>query len=339
MERQSNEQQQIPPGIHIDTSEFSSVQLCINPTEKKKKDSFCLSTSFCGPRAMVNKLWCRKISRAWLETKQTPPHPRLLTESRFKTYAPWWYVYYRWFMSLGWISIVICSVWEIGSTDPLASKYGSRKWFAYLTNWHLTFGVAQTILGATLVTRRWLHQRYPDFNPYNIKYTCLEKSYWFLYSVTASLAIGVTAAYWIAIYDPKIHFVDSVNLMQHALNSILIIVDLFICAVPIRLRCFWWTVVVIVIYLIFSVIYYSAGGLDRKGFHYIYKILDWKKPGISLLVSLGGIGFIIIVHCLLTGLTSCLERITKPSDKSIHEPPLSSANNEQRTKVRDVEIV
>ncbi|XP_008550289.1 protein rolling stone-like isoform X1 [Microplitis demolitor] len=337
MESQSA-QQQIPPGIHIDTSEFSSVQLCINPTEKKE-DNYCLSSSFCGRRAMVNKLWCRKISRAWLETKSPPPHPKLLTESRFKAHASWWYVCYRWLMSLAWISIVICSIWEIGSQDPSASKYGSRKWGAYLTNWHLTFGVVQTIVGAVLVTRRWVHQRYPDFNPYNIKFGMLEKIYWFLFTVSSALAIGVTVAYWVAIHDPKIHYVDSVNLMQHALNSVLVVIDLFICAIPIRLRCFWWTVVVIIIYLLFSIIYYAAGGVDRKGYHYIYKILDWKKPGITLLVSLGGIVFIIVVHCLLTGLTCCLDRFKSQSDKSIHEPSLSLDSNEQRTKVRDVEIV
>lgn len=53
-----------------------------------------------------------------------------------------------------------------------------------------------------------------------------------------------------------------------------------------------------IIYLIFSLIYYGAGGTDNYGNNYIYKILDWNKPGATSVIVILVAIFIIILHII-----------------------------------------
>lgn len=284
---------------------------------------------------MVNKLWCRKISRAWFQTKSEPPSVRLFTEPRCQSHVATWYLTYRWLISCIWITIIICSLLEIGSKKPQGNNH---KWPIYLTNWDLLFGATQSLLGGYLVTKRWRQQSSSDFEPCNMTYGKLEKVYWFMYTVTSTLAVGVTISYWAAVHDPKIHQIDPLNIMLHVCNSLLVITDLSVANIPLRLKYFWWCLVIIMIYLLFSVIYYSAGGLDKHGHHYIYKVLDWKKPGITILICLGGIIFLIIVHCLLCYLAKLCERLFMRRAKYITESQ-TSTSNDTSPKSKDVEIV
>ncbi|KAK0182555.1 hypothetical protein PV327_000683 [Microctonus hyperodae] len=321
----------------VTSPEFSSVQLCITPEGAKTKDSLYLkSSSYCGRRGMVNNIFCRKISRAWLQTKSNPPHPRVFTEPRIQNITTLGYLIYRWMISLLWISIIVCSLFDYGSSKPPKTTY---TWPIYLTNWDLVIGAIQSILGVILVTKRWtLQKTQTDSNACNIiKYGKLEKLYYVLYTIACTLAVGVTVSYWAAVYDSKIHTIDPLNIMLHVCNSLLILMDVLIVSIPLKFRHFWWCLVLILFYLTFSIIYYAAGGLDKNGYHHIYKILDWKKPGITILIALGGMLFLVMVHCLLCYLTILLSRICKSDMKYMEEPP--SASNEQTQKSKDVEIV
>ncbi|KAK0182557.1 hypothetical protein PV327_000683 [Microctonus hyperodae] len=285
---------------------------------------------------MVNNIFCRKISRAWLQTKSNPPHPRVFTEPRIQNITTLGYLIYRWMISLLWISIIVCSLFDYGSSKPPKTTY---TWPIYLTNWDLVIGAIQSILGVILVTKRWtLQKTQTDSNACNIiKYGKLEKLYYVLYTIACTLAVGVTVSYWAAVYDSKIHTIDPLNIMLHVCNSLLILMDVLIVSIPLKFRHFWWCLVLILFYLTFSIIYYAAGGLDKNGYHHIYKILDWKKPGITILIALGGMLFLVMVHCLLCYLTILLSRICKSDMKYMEEPP--SASNEQTQKSKDVEIV
>ncbi|KAK0182556.1 hypothetical protein PV327_000683 [Microctonus hyperodae] len=287
-------------------------------------------------RGMVNNIFCRKISRAWLQTKSNPPHPRVFTEPRIQNITTLGYLIYRWMISLLWISIIVCSLFDYGSSKPPKTTY---TWPIYLTNWDLVIGAIQSILGVILVTKRWtLQKTQTDSNACNIiKYGKLEKLYYVLYTIACTLAVGVTVSYWAAVYDSKIHTIDPLNIMLHVCNSLLILMDVLIVSIPLKFRHFWWCLVLILFYLTFSIIYYAAGGLDKNGYHHIYKILDWKKPGITILIALGGMLFLVMVHCLLCYLTILLSRICKSDMKYMEEPP--SASNEQTQKSKDVEIV
>ncbi|XP_015587928.1 protein rolling stone isoform X2 [Cephus cinctus] len=281
-----------------------------------------------GRRTMVNKIWWHEIKRKWSCLKSEVPHARLFSEPRWQDHVAVWYLIYRWLIFLSWISIIILSIFEVGSYEPQGND---QKWAIYLTNWDLVLGAAQAFLGCFLVSRRWKSQRESNYQPDNLVFGKLEKVYWFLFVATSSIAIGVTVSYWAAVYDPKIHHVDPLNILLHVCNSILMCLDVCITNIPFRLKHFWWSVAIVTLYAIFSLIYFFAGGLNKDGYDYIYKILDWKVPGRTLLVCLGGFVFVVAVHCLLCLFVKFKDRLhmkinekrTDTSSRSDNQPPVA----------------
>ncbi len=55
-------------------------------------------------------------------------------------------------------------------------------------------------------------------------------------------------------------------------------------------------------YMTFSLVYYYAGGTTYFGTTYIYKPLDWSKPGPTSGVVIACFFGILIIHCLVYGL-------------------------------------
>jgi magnesium-transporting ATPase (P-type) len=275
---------------------------------------------------MVSKFWCQEIGRRWRRAnKQEPPQARLLTEPGCQSQVPTWYLLYRWMIFLLWIIFIICSIFEFGSYKPL-QQY--EKWLIYLTNWDLLLGLTQALIGAVLVSQRWQLQKAINFDSCNITFGFTEWLYWFLYVVTTNIAIGVTVSYWFAVYNPEIHELDPLNIMMHVCNSVLMLVDLFVTSIPFRLRNFWWCLSIVIFYLIFSVIYYVAGGLDKYGYHYIYKILDWKRPARTLLVCAGGLTFVTLLHCVICMLADMRNRVYRRI-KRFNKPPIPINTNDQ----------
>jgi hypothetical protein len=52
------------------------------------------------------------------------------------------------------------------------------------------------------------------------------------------------------------------------------------------------------LYLIFTVIYYFAGGTDALGNDFIYSILNWNNPGSTSAVVGGVVVLAILLHCV-----------------------------------------
>ncbi|XP_011305912.1 protein rolling stone isoform X2 [Fopius arisanus] len=289
--------------------------------------------NFACRRAMVNNIWCRKLSHIWHQ-KVPDPHARAFSEPRWSSHVSGWYLGYRWLISLTWMTIIICSIFEVGSVKPLGK---SHLWPIYLTNWDLALGFIQSLLGLLLVIRRWRFQKSQEFDAVTLKLGGVERIYWFLYTITSSLALGVTGTYWATVYNPKIHQVDLLNILLHVCNSFLMIVDIVVTRVPLRLRHCWWCLVVVSCYLMFTIIYYSAGGLDKQGNPRIYAVLDWAKPGKTILVCLGGLTFLVIIHCLLCYIVSLRDRLYERSQQYLKEQ--SDPGNQQPLKVKTSEVV
>lgn len=266
---------------------------------------------------MVNKLWCQEAARKWFYKKDQPPHPRIFSEPKCQKHVATWYLLYRWLIFMAWACIIVCSIFEFGSYQPVPAY---NTWPIYLTNWDLMLGLSQAFLGGFLVLRRWKLQKVSDFDPSTLIVGSIDKVYWFLYVVTTSTAFGVTITYWCSIFDPRIHHLDPLNVMLHICNSILMIIDFCITSIPFRLRNFWWSLIIVILYVIFTIIYYLAGGLDKYGYHYIYKILDWKKPVQASLVCIGEAIFITILHSLIYFLEKIKNRLYLKIDKKLGRP-------------------
>ncbi|XP_018059620.1 PREDICTED: protein rolling stone-like isoform X1 [Atta colombica] len=293
-------------------------------------------SAICGHRTMVSKLWCQEIGHRWRQAaKQEPPQARVLSEPKCQSYVAIWYLYYRWIIFVVWAAFVICSVFEFGSYKPLMQY---EKWPIYLTNWDIALGFIQALIGGILVSKRWQLQKISGFDPCNLKLESTERLYWFLYVVTTNMAIGVTVCYWLAVYNPAIHQMDPLNIMMHVCNSVLMLIDLFVTNIPFRLRNFWWCLSIVMFYVIFSVIYYLAGGLDKYGCHYIYKILDWKKPMRTSLVCIGGFTFVTVLHCITCLLANIRDRIYRKIEK-INKSVQINMTNDKPLPEKPTEVV
>lgn len=101
---------------------------------------------------------------------------------------------------------------------------------------------------------------------------------WLIYNIAFCAAIIVTVAYWL-FQAKNVKFLDVVT---HAFNTVFVLTELILGCVPIRLLHWLYTVIYLTLYVIFSVIYWQADGLNSRGKPYIYKILDYddKNPGV-----------------------------------------------------------
>ena len=91
--------------------------------------------------------------------------------------------------------------------------------------------------------------------------------------------------------------VDAVDFTVHACNSIYILIDFFITAMPIRLLHFWYSILYGLLYVVFSLIYLGAGGTDKAGNNYIYSILDFfGNPGAAF--ALAGLSVFVFAPLL-----------------------------------------
>ena len=105
---------------------------------------------------------------------------------------------------------------------------------------------------------------------------------WILHSVTFTLSILAFIVFWGLLYSSQ----GSSNLIgsvaTHGFNMILLTIDLFFIAFPVRYLHFVYTFLLGLIYTIFTVIYWAAGRPD------IYGIINWgEKVGLTLGYVLG----------------------------------------------------
>nr|KAG5696456.1 hypothetical protein BaRGS_020993 [Batillaria attramentaria] len=124
-------------------------------------------------------------------------------------------------------------------------------------------------------------------------YLCL---LWLLYSAISGSATFVTVVYFTILYPssglyPKL---DLENMQVHLLNSCVILLEHLISAIPYRLLHVVYPLLYCLIYMVFSLVLWAK---DHQ--HYMYKILNWNNPGLT-------IGFILISAFIVIPLLHCL---------------------------------
>lgn len=128
---------------------------------------------------------------------------------------------------------------------------------------------------------------------------CHHKFLWFIHVIAATAGLLVTATYWsvLASDDP----VDANTITKHALNSVFMVVDTSVSAIPVRLLHSLYVVLYMLIYLAFSVIYWLLGGTNNQGNSYIYKNLDYDnfKPINGGLMVFFLLVVLPIIHLIL----------------------------------------
>ena len=81
-------------------------------------------------------------------------------------------------------------------------------------------------------------------------------------------------------------------MVKHSLNSAYVLIDLFICASPIRILHMLYPIVFGFVYAVFNVSYFLADGEGHDGKDYIYRDMHWEEgPLKSLGMCL--VGFVV----------------------------------------------
>lgn len=90
--------------------------------------------------------------------------------------------------------------------------------------------------------------------------------------------------------------IDFVNVTTHMFNSIIVIFETLIVGHPVRLIHAYQHIIFALLYLIFTAIYYIAGGTDKDGNSALYGILNWNKPHWTILyVFIVGL-LLVVIH-------------------------------------------
>lgn len=76
--------------------------------------------------------------------------------------------------------------------------------------------------------------------------------------------------------------ITALNAEVHIINSVYVLIDLWVVASPLRILHFYIPFIYLTIYLIFTLIYYYAGGLTPDGKSAIYPIMDWENLQVTI---------------------------------------------------------
>lgn len=224
------------------------------------------------------------------------------------------YLIYRWTIATFYMFSVVVSL----TTSTMRSELSF--YFIYLTHWNLIFTMVSTVLLAVLVT---LHQS--DKLILTDKMSRELKIFWFLSTTSTMYAFLVSMIYWMILYKSQVNIIDLNNVLIHATNSLVLILDMAIVKYKGRFGLFLYSFCCGFLFFLFSWLYPFLGGRNRqgqivvdrhdfeiinrvliifrRGQDFIYPILDWKR--MPLMAFLAGVGVTVagvIVHSLIIGI-------------------------------------
>ena len=184
---------------------------------------------------------------------------------------------------------------------------GDAKFFIFLTNWGFLAFNAHLIWSAIVSTIDFFKEfvccrrQYRDLGETrSLAYErdleaptgCCGRSYnkinwyhiiqWGLFVTGTELAVAITILYWPLFYNPgdPIH---GVRFNTHATQGIISAIELLFVGVPVRFYHFYFTQIFAVVFVVFTGIYYAAGGTNLDDEPFVYSILDYgNNPGSAI---------------------------------------------------------
>lgn len=161
------------------------------------------------------------------------------------------YVIYRWIVAIFFgFSVATSIVFAI-------LRNQAQTYIIYLTNWNLTFTMITTGISAWYATKYFRGKC--DIKE---KMTRNLKVLWFLSSTTTMFASLVTVIYWTILFKHD-KAIDLNNILIHATNSLVLIIDLCIVKHPGRFGIYLYSLICGLAYLFFSWLYPFLGGLNK----------------------------------------------------------------------------
>ncbi|KAM3967879.1 protein rolling stone-like [Aphomia sociella] len=203
-------------------------------------------------------------------------------------------------------------------------------WFIYLTHWGLTSNVLATGFATAVSARCYI------YGPISTKYRIpwYMKTYWVLFNVATPVAFLITVFYWTVLYEAGIEeeLNHGLDIAVHGLNSIVMFLLLVSSSQPSLVVHVCQPLLFALSYFFFSLIYYLAGGVNTKGLPYVYPVLNWQKPGITIAVGcLTGV-LLLSLYYVIMGLMAA--RTPLPSESCNHLSKYISELRRRRRRLR-----
>ncbi|KAJ8960263.1 hypothetical protein NQ318_003988, partial [Aromia moschata] len=120
--------------------------------------------------------------------------------------------------------------------------------------------------------------------------------YWIVHGAATASGFVISIIFWSVLYESSSSF-TAMNFFVHGSNSILLMIDLWIIAHPIRILHFVYPILFGLAYMIFSIAYYFYD-TNRGGVGYVYFILNWAEPLYATLVIIGVLILAVLFHGL-----------------------------------------
>lgn len=161
------------------------------------------------------------------------------------------YLIYRWTIACFFVFSLLTSI-VIATARSEILVYP-----IYLTHWNLLFTTISMVMAAVLTT---LHHK----DLLNCEKMTRElKVFWFLSSSSNMYAFLVSLIYWTLLYKADTAVIDLNNVLVHATNALVIIVDLTVVKHPGRFGLFLLPLSCGLLYSFFSWLYPALGGRNR----------------------------------------------------------------------------
>ncbi len=222
----------------------------------------------------------------------------------------WPYFLYRWIIALYFLGWLLHGIITAG-LDP----YVQGKYLIYLTTWgFLCFNFYLLVSALSVSVTFYQHLRVSPPDPTISALTrsrqdrhiaCTPLSvvngiHWATALIGLQYPVAITILFWTFFNDPSIQeqtlSVSSIHV--HTLNGIIAFLDTWITGVPFRIVHVIYGVLFGAAYIVFSGLYYAAGGTDVGNNRYIYPVLDYGgNPGLAAGVAVGcGLLFTTVLH-------------------------------------------
>lgn len=204
------------------------------------------------------------------------------------------YLVYRLFHSL-----MFLLVFTIYATVTFQSVTTSLRGLAYITTWSYIICIVYSIYATIYI--QCIAKRKDFFVVMDISVP--SKLLWILHSLAIDLAFSVSILFWLGKFFCKKIFPLHTDLM-HIWNSIFMLMDFFVVAIPIRILHVYASVIVALIYAVFTYVYYYLGDVAGTHKQYaLYPLLDWKNDVITaVFVVVGSTAFLVIFRFVIYGM-------------------------------------
>lgn len=181
-------------------------------------------------------------------------------------------------------------------------------WYIYLTHWGLITILLATGFATLVSARCYLYG--PISTEFRLPWYV--KTYWTLCNIAVPIAFMISLFYWTVLYEAGIEeeLNHALDMSVHGLNSLVMLLLLMSSAHPVRLLHIYQPVLFGIVYLLFSVIYHFAGGTDQKGNAYIYPVVNWSEPSITVLVVFLTTLLLLSLHLVSLGLSVARDQLT-----------------------------